>query len=802
MIFSYDWLKTFVPDILPPEELEEKLTMHTVEVEGVMNAGKSLEGIVVGKLLSIEKHPDADRLAVCSVDIGKRKPETVVCGGSNLVEGHAYAFGTIGAQVQWHGEGEPIILQEAKIRGVKSRGMICAAEEIGLGDVYPKKDEKEVLDITDMLGKNVVAGEPLADALHMDSILIDIDNKSMTHRADLFSHRGMGREISAVLGIPFSDTEIPSQSITGKPSVSVRVQEPDLCQRYALIECEVDASVDTPQEIVKRLQECGVQRINVVVDILNYVMCELGQPMHAFDADAIEGNIIVRKAKGKEELETLDNDTKKLNSSMLLIADTKKPLAIAGVIGGMHTGVTKNTKKVYIEIAHFEAVSTRKTAQAIGVRTESSLRYEKGLPLSFIDDAKNRVLALLTEHAKANVLGILDSSPDAAKTSASVTLSQDRLNTLTGMEWDSATVTEYLERIECAVDISEDKGNLSYICTPPLHRSDLSIPEDIVEEIVKLYGVNNIPDQQLNGALHVPSDQPEITMREKLRTALLSFGYSEIYSYSMYGADTISKMGYAEDAHVEIANPLSGEARFLRANMLPRMLQNVSRNKHNADTLKLFEIGHVFFADREVQHIGIIMTGDQAFRSLRGMVESLMNALSCEYECVETSDAPSPELWGQYAVKQSMKVLSGKTVLGTFGVVDQGICKQWNIEDSVYFAVFSIPALTQAITRSEHIAPIPQFPAIPLDLSLIVDVATPWGSIEEVIRKTAGDLLESIDVFDVFTGEKIPSGKKSIACSLILRSRTETLQMAAMEKLRNDIVARLNKKYGAELRGE
>lgn len=804
MLYSYDWLKQFVPAIPAPQKLGELLTLHSVEVEEVIDSAAAFEGFIVGAVQSVEAHPNADKLRVCTVQTGANASAKVVCGGTNLEVNHLYAFAPLGTTVQWHGEKE-MVLEAVEIRGVESQGMICASDEIGLASLFPKKEEKEVLDITNVVPTGTAPGTPLAEALGLDAVLIDIDNKSMTHRPDLFSHRGMAREIAAVCGVEFKDEAIPVANIS-QSTLKVDIKNNELCSSYVAIECEVEVG-DTPKEIARRLHECGIKSINNVVDITNYVMIEQGQPLHAFDALRVEGEtIFVRTAKKGETLVTLDNEEKKLTGQVLVIADSKKPLAIAGVIGGKESGITEATKRIIVEVANFDAVNVRKTTQQLGVRTDSALRFEKGLPLSFIDDAVNRVIELLQQHAGAKNISVQASArkEPEQQTLHPINLSSKDITRALGVELTAKQVEDYLKRIGCNVDLGESAdGQFSMNVIPPPHRTDLYIPEDIIEEIAKLYGVNNIPDQQLHGVLHVPEDQPEITAREQIRSILAGLGCTEIYNYSLYGEELIRAVGYdPEKDHVRLANVLSEDVRYLRINLLPRMLENVSRNQYNTpNDLQLFEIGHVFFSDREVQQLGIVVTGKEAQRKLRGIVEELFIAAHIPYSLNQISQQKEGcEYWGQYANNKAVEVQLQNKIAGTFGTVDEEVLERLNINTPVAFATLSIPVIAQA-SKKPVVQPISPYPAITIDLSFMMPKEMQWGQIEQALEKHFAALLQNVTIFDIYSGEKLPEGMKSIAFSLELQAPDRTLEMKEVEQLRDQCCAALAKD-NVQLRAE
>ena len=788
MIFSYEWLKEFLPTMPEPKTLLEELTMHSVEVEEVDEGALELGNVVVGELLDTRKHPDADKLNIGIFDVGEEKPRQIIYGGVAVLE--------VGIKI-------PVALaptvlpgklkiKERHLRGELSQGMCCLNSELGI------LDREDVINEFD---EEVTNGTPIVGVLPLTETIVDIDNKSMTHRADLFSHMNMAREIAAVFNKPFTTPKRISLP-TRLPKIDVDIQDTQSCRRYIGIEMEVTVG-PSPDYIAQRLQTCGVKSINNVVDITNYVMLELGEPTHAFDAEKIAGGkIIVRRATKGETLMTLDHEKKLLNDSIVVIADAEKPMAIAGVIGGEESSVTHQTTKIVLEVANFEPLITRKAAQQISVRTEGALRWEKDLPPTLAQSSAERAVELLMEHASAILTGFVDIYPEKQKI-ASVELSQHELLRLSGEPFTTKQVKEYLRRIECAVKTKGSGENLVYIVTPPWFRMDIRIPADIIEEIVRLHGVNAINEKQLTAALHVGEQQKELPWIRVMKNSLQSYGLFEVNNYSFYGAGLMKKIGLdPEKEHLEITNPLSEDLRYLRTTLLPRLLENVARNQQYSQEFSLFEFGHVYFADREVTQLGIVSIGPEAYRRTKGIVEALLAELHVPYRNAMLQKSAPCEFWGMYNGDQAVRYDTGKNIAGTVGEVDPVVLHAMNIERTTAFASLSVPVLVESATTTFQTHPISQFPAIELDLSLIVDEDVEWSQIEKEIRSESQKLLQEVSVFDVYRGKKIPNGKKSISFRMKFQSNDSTLEMTAMEEWREKFVEKMHKKIGAELRAK
>lgn len=788
MLFSYEWLKDYVADLPEAEKLLEQLTLHSVEVEEVIPSSH-LGNVVVGELLSVEDHPNADTLHIGLFDVGEEKPRQVVFGDKAVLNVGDKLPIALAPTVITGG----VKIKKAKLRGVLSEGMCCLNSELQILD---RSNNVHFFDST------VENGTPVPELIPSNGSLIDIDNKSMTHRADLFSHVNMAREIAAVFNLPFQYPKLKPLP-TGLPELQVTIKDTEGCPRYmgAMLEVEVG---EAPDFIQRRLQASGVKVINNVVDITNYVMLELGEPMHAFDADVLDGEqIIVRRAKKGEAILTLDKDTKKLDESILVIADEKSPIAVAGVIGGLETGVTSETKRIVLEAATFEPLTVRKAGASIGVRTDSLLRWEKGLVPEFAQHGMARALELLQQYANAKVVAFSDIYPEP-KTNQPVNVHLRQLTRLAGMEFTVAQVQEYLGRLECTTAVTEEGESTVITVTPPWFRKDLHIEEDIIEEVVRLHGVNNIPKQQLRAVLEVPQGEADLKTIRRVRELLARAGGYEVQNHSFYGAELLEKVGYnPEKEHLVIANPLSEDLKYLRVNLLPRILESVAFNAHNVTSATLFEIGHVYFSDREVRQLGIaVFGGSEPYRRLRGTVDALMHGMGIEWTGEVIHKTAECQFWGMYEADTALRMDVHSDIAGTLGMVDPAVLRRMDIHTPVAFATISIAQLTTHADTSTAMQPISHYPAIELDLSIIVDESVLWSEIETVVRSEAGEELQSVELFDIYHGKELGTGKKSLAFRMVMQSHIKTLEMLHLEQWRDEqLMKRLSKKLGAELRG-
>jgi phenylalanyl-tRNA synthetase beta chain len=812
MKISKQWLEDFV-DLkkVSPEELMEKLTMHTVEIEEIVDQASSLEHIVVGEILSVQDHPDAHSLRLCDVSIGK-ETLPVVCGGSNLREGMKVAMGMVGAKVRWHGEGELVELKKTKIRGEVSLGMICAAEEIGLGDMFKKKDEKEILDMTHLT--EAPAGTPLAEALGMDSVVLDVDNKSMTHRPDLWGHYGLARDIAAVFDLPLQAYE-PADVVPGNTEeVTVKVEESELCPRYMGVMVDGIEVGPSPDWLKKRLASVGVNPINNIVDITNYVMLELGQPMHAFDAAAIaDHHIIVRKAKNGEKIVTLGGDEHELTKDMLVIADKNRAVAIAGVKGGDDSGVQDSSTSIIFEAANFDATSVRRTSTAIGLRTDSSSRFEKSLDPNNVVLAMRKAIELTLElcpNAKV-VSNIADvSSFDLSQ--GPIELDLEYMRARMGVAIETSYVVAVLTRIGFAV---EEKNESTLRVTVPTWRAtkDVAIQEDLIEEVARLYGYNNVP-VTLPVASIAPAPQDPLRMVSRTVRELLAFehGYTEVYNYSFVSPEWLAKMGMDTDKHIELENPIAKDRPYLRRNLLPNMLMNVEENLHRYDALRLFEIGRIYEKEKKgastdtkgesqlpLQDLCLGMVYAQKdvatpYFGASAVVRQLADRLGVPISFKQEKSHAEMMHPGRYAV-----IMSGIHDIGSIGELHPQTAGALGIPHRTALVQINLSMLQEVLIERNAYTPLAQYPSVDRDIALVVDQTVQDEQLREHIFSVS-PLIESVRLFDVYQGEHIEKGKKSVAYHITYRNKEKTLTAEEVDVLQEEVLKRLDKKVGAEIR--
>ncbi|TAN33580.1 phenylalanine--tRNA ligase subunit beta [Patescibacteria group bacterium] len=826
MLISYKWLKDYVrlPDSVTPEDVAEKLKMSVVEVEKVERQEKSLENIVVGKVLKVEKHPNADKLKVCVVDVGEKKLK-IVCGGSNVREKMLVALAKAGARVRWHGAGEPVELQPAAIRGVDSQGMICSATEIGLEEMFPLREEKEIIDLT---GVKAQVGRPLSVALGLDDAVLEVDNKSLSHRPDLWGHYGIAREVAALYRKEFGGYTPPKISARGggkKISLRVEVKDPHtkdfgvrtgkkLCPRYMAAAIEGVDIKSSPGWLKKRLLAAGVRPINNVVDITNYVMLDLGQPMHAFDAARFkEKKIVVRPAKEGEKFTTLDGTEHKLYSSMLVIADEKEPVAIAGVMGGLNSGVTDSTSTIIFESANFDAGSIRKTAGKLGLRTESSARFEKSLDPNLAELALRRAVQLTLELCPAsrvasNIADAADFKSKRGPIELPLAFAAKRL----GVELNKKETIKILERLGFVVKTKKDV--LSVLAPTWRATKDISSAEDLVEEVARFYGFNNIPPS-LPAFSVAPSEANRLRVLERKagETLVRELGYSEVYNYSFVSEAQIKNLGDDMAKYIELDNPLSKEKPYLRRNLLPNLLDNLAANLERYSSVKIFETGQVFMSEE---------SGPRAAKNSSQLLphqDTWLTAVCVDkktnagyWEARRALEVVFASLGRQFELAKIDKVLPwehptrlslfshGGAMVGVVCELNPSVGANYGLDKRVGVLRINLTKLSEKIFRSKSAyAPVPVYPESERDIAFTVKKETAHGEILDAL-KGADVLLKKVELFDVYEGNELAADSKSMAYHLTYGDAEKTLTSAEVDAACEKARKILEEKFGAKMR--
>lgn len=816
MKVSYQWLKDYVDlsDSVTPEELAFKLITSTVEVESIEKQGKNLENIVIGEVRKIEKHPDADRLSVCQVFDGVEN-FTVVCGGSNVTEGMKVALGKIGAKVRWHGEGELVELTKVKIRGVESWGMICAASEIGLADIFPTKDEREILDLSHLSAK---PGTTVAKALANDDIIFDIDNKSLTHRPDLCGHYGLARELSALYNYKLKSYKTKKIKPGQDYKLKVKVENQELCPRYMAVMIENIKVEPSPVWLQKKLLSVGLRPINNIVDITNYLMMDLGQPMHAFDATKIKNekakaDLIIRSAKEGEEFTTLDEKTYKLDKEMLLISTETEALALAGVIGGLNSGISNKTTTIVFESANFSSTNVRQTATKLGIRTDSSSRFEKSLDPHLAELALQRAVELTLELCpKAKVISNIVDEANFKLNQEPIELSYEFLTKKIGMEIDKKRVNNILTAL--GFELKDKKDGL--LVSVPSWRAtkDISIPEDLVEEVARIYGYDNI-EAALPAFTIDPPEKNNLRILERKIKEILSLeaGYIEVYNYSFVSPQLLDKIGLNKKDFIELDNPIAKDRPYLRHNIWAGLLENVEENLHREEEVKFFEIGKVFDKNNPGQRVsensgdllprqdiklGLVFSGKGSkipFYELSEVLNILFDRLGLDYKLRSSFDLNNkivhPGRRAEIEVKEK--------IIGIIAELHPVIQDKLGIENRVALLEINLNELLLVYTEKNNYHPLSIYPEVERDIAFVVDKKIIH---DEIINKlmTVDKLIKKVELFDVYQGEKLGADKKSLAYHIIYQATDQTLTAENVEKIHEKVIKVLEEDFKAEIR--
>ena len=796
MKVSLNWIKDYVklPEDMDLTRLAYDLTMSTVEVEGAEDLAKRFEHMLVGVVTEVCPHPNADKLRICRTDIGGGDIREIVCGGTNLAAGMRVAVACPGALCRWHGEGEPVEIKESKLRGVKSYGMICAASEIGLGDLFPTDEEAHILDLSAF---DVPAGTSIADALDLHDIILEIDNKSMTNRPDLWGHYGLAREIAALYGLPLSrfrpfPRDLPAGDLT------VTVEDPERCPRYIGAELTGVCVKSSPFWMQSRLWRAGMRPINALVDITNYVMLATGQPTHAFDSDNIQGHIIVRRAHEGEKLLLLNGKDLSLSTDDLVIADDAGVVALAGVMGGANSEIVGDTAMVLFESANFNGTSVHRTAAALNMRTDASSRYEKGLDpmntLKAVERACELVELLGAGEVVEGVMDVIakDSNPVTVK------LEPEKVNGLLGTDVSREEMVRILEALDFKVE-----GDTIHV---PSWRSDVEHYSDIAEEVARFYGYNNIPDTLSNG-LTARRGLTDIQQTENLLGSVCrAAGYDEIITYSFISPTYYDKIDLPKDSalrdSLKILNPLGEDTSIMRTTTLPSMLEILTRNYNFRNkSAKLYELGRVYFkrADGLADEPKVLTLGAYGggmdFFALKGAVEAVLKQLRIE-NVRFLADTENPS----YHPGRCAKVYCGDRLLGTLGQVHPHVAGNYGVDTELYAAELRFDALYESKGAQPVYQPLPKFPAVTRDIAVVCDKAVTVGELEDAIRKGAKGLLKDVALFDIYTGVGIAPGKKSVAFNLTLRSDDRSLTAEEADADVKSILTALEQECGAVLR--
>ncbi len=792
MIAPYKWLCDYTDIDLSPDMLAQKLIMTGSAVDGCKELGAGLNGVIIGRIETIKKHPDADKLHVCEVNVGSETLQ-IVCGARNIFEGALVPVAMIGASLP-----NGITIAKSKLRGVFSFGMLCSGQELGLGAAdYPGADVDGIMIIKD----DVALGMPLRELLGLNDTVLEIEVGA--NRPDCLSIIGVARECAASLDIGMTMPDLSyTESSNGHLGdlIKVQVKDNDLCPRYiarAVTNVKIGPS---PKWLKDRLTTAGVRSINNIVDITNFVMLETGQPMHAFDHKDIRGGeIVVRRAQTGEKIVTLDGKERPLAGEMLMICDSEGPIGIAGVMGGENSEIKEDTVTVIFESAKFMHSNVRRTARSLGLQTESAMRFSKGIDAVGCKIAMDRALHLVQKLGCGDIVpGEIDIL-SADLSPRQVVVGADKINSKLGTDIAPSAMAELLNR----AFIPTKLDGQTLICDIPSFRGDVSLGEDIAEEVARIYGYNNIPLKEMTGEVvrGIYSEQEKAV--DKARVMLRGLGCYECVTYSFGSMTDIDKLGVKELKNaVKILNPLGDDQAYMRTSPLPDMLKVVANNiNKKVPDIRLFEAGRIYCPPsddkdlpEEKKYICIALCGDEDFFSLKGVLENLFDAFGIK-SLRYMNDAAD-----YYHPGRKASVYAGGSKLGEFGEVYPDVAAAFGISKRVYVADICLKPLCEAADDVVKYEPLPKYPAVERDIALIVSDEVTSGSLLDCIRNNAGELFESASLFDIYTGEKLGAGKKSLAYNIVFRAKDRTLMDEEVNAARDAVVSAAGRELGAKLR--
>lgn len=816
ILVSYNWLKEFLHTDLAPEEFARLTTASGNSVERMHVLADRYQKVVVGEVVELREHPNANKLRLAMVDIGKTGSGgivQIVCGGTNLVVGQKVSVALPGAKVRWHGEENWAELSETEIRGVKSFGMICAAVELGFEKI--KQGEREIWDITSLT--DAKAGTPLVDALELDDVIFDIE--ATTNRPDCMSIVGQAREGSAVTEAEF----VPPKAVAAlthklrgeHASLNIRVLESALCPRYQAILIEGISVGPSPWWLQKKLLLAGHRPINNVVDVTNLVLHELGQPLHAFDADKIDGQqIAARHAKKGETIQALDGQEYKLTDDMLVITDAKKPVAIAGVMGGLATGTTEATTRIIIESANFDPVSIRRTSRALNLASDSSKLFEKGLSTEATTPALARAVELILQVAGGKVASqVADERAEVYKP-LEFPFDPKRAVELIGVDIPERQMLQILERLGFKVEGMKGskrlKGLKGYAVTVPYWRDhDIETSIDFVEEIARVYGYANVPAKLPAGEFALIPEDAALVWERRAKAALCGAGLTEAYSYSFVSAAQLERYGLDPEQAVHLQNPLSSDQEFLRTSLVPTLLCVIEANQKMFPEQSLFEIAPVYLPRKNElpeQSLRLVMgftgtstgsgsrDGEALFLKAKGAL--LRFCFEVGVRGVDVARLTNDVHWHPL---RSAEILLGKQTFGVIGEVSHAMMDAFGLDVHSVLIDLDFEALIGFCSTSRSFKPLPSYPAVKRDLAFFVDRRAPYKTIEEKLLFT-NTLLRDIELFDVYTGKGVPDGQKSLAVHLTFRADDRTLQSAEVDEVMNTLQKMLLDSFSAIIR--
>lgn len=798
MLISLNWLKQYIDlDGIEINEMENSLTMIGQEVEKIEIAGSNLENVVTAKIIEKEMHPDSDHLTVCKVDNGKEILQ-IVCGASNHKAGDKVVLAQIGARLS-----EDFVIKKGKIRGKESCGMLCSEVELGIGS-----DKDGII----ILPEDAPIGVPFKDYLGINDTVFELE--ITPNRPDCLSHIGIARELSAYYGkeLKYPETEIKSE-ISEKTSdnVKVSIEDSNLSRRYVTRILKNVTVKESPKWLKERIEAVGLRSINNIVDVSNFILMEMNHPNHVFDLDKIEGNEIkVKSAVKGDKLVTLDEQERELEDGDIVICDSKKILALGGVMGGLDSEVTDNTKNILLEVAQFNPQNVRKTSRRLTLSSDSSYRFERGIDVEDSIKVINRLANLIQEVAGGEILnGYVDVYPVPHENKVAE-LNFERLNRFVGKVIPREKVIEILRNLE--IDVKDNGDTLTL--TAPSYRDDLELEQDYFEEVIRMYGFDNIENILPRVDINKNSTLDTTKLTDKVKTICASVGLKEVINYSFIPKDALQKLkftGVSEDKLIDISNPITEDFVTMRPTLLYSLIKNAKDNMNrNVSNIRFFEVSRTFEKAEELAKedikVGIILAGENDktlwnpkpvhydFYDLKGIVEEVFSKLKFQSFSIKRS------VQTEFHPGRSADVFVGKEYIGSFGEIHPDVLENFGLnKKTVLVAEFNIELIKKYINKPFVYQGIVKYPAVPRDLALVMNENILVGDVLKTIEKI-DKKVEKVELFDIYQGIGVEPGKKSVAISILLRDDSKTLEEKEINDIIDKILAKMKKDYMAELR--
>ena len=814
MKVSLNWIRDYVklPADADLKKLAFDLTMSTVEVEDTVDLGAAFHDMVVGAINTIEQHPNADKLKICKTDIGGGRVEDIVCGGSNLREGMKVAVALPGAVCRWHGEGEPVEIKKSKLRGVESYGMICGAVEIGLADLFPVEGEAVILDLSAF---DAPAGTPLADALDLNDIILEIDNKSMTNRPDLWGHYGIAREIAALYDLPMVEFPRFDRNVENTSGFHVTLEDAERCPRITGTQIENVSVKASPYWMQNRIWKVGMRPINALVDITNYVMLATGQPSHAYDSDHIAGHIIVRRAGEGEVLTLLNGKELPLSTDDLVIADDAGVVGLAGVMGGAKDSILSTTHRVILEIANFDAKGIRRTALRYDNRTEASARYEKAIDPERCDQAFDLSMQLFRElYPEMQVTGLVDQYPQHLK-QAEIDVALSWLERRLGKRLPPEEIKHKMELLGYTITFSGD--NMHVVVPTWRSTGDVSIQADIMEEVARMYGYENFEAEPITTSFDGAINQLDKDLERHIKEYLaIRCGMQEVFNYPWMDEQFVNAVLQSTDGILYLSTPPSPAEKYIRSSLLPNLCKDVVKNERYYSEFAIFETAQVFrdenytspYDEREKlpsQRKNVAGAFAAAgkditalFRKAKGVIEMMPRYTHMEGFTFKQVEKP---VWADNVVW--LNIYLGDEKVGNLALLAKKVSMACGIKNlNVMLFEIDQDALKPFKSRTNIFTHMPEYPMTDYDISMLLDGEVQWKDVAQTIGGVKSELLHGAAFVDEYRGKQVPEGKKSMTVRLTIGAKDKTLTSTEIEEAASNVLKKLVKRFGAELRSK